>query len=279
MTLLAPGVVWRPVVNHGGLMGPSQGLVVHVQEGDGDVWGWFDSPAARASSHWWVSKTGVLEQYVSADTVAWAEVAGNSGYHSVETEGEDNEPLTAAQVAAIARLYAWGAKAFGWPDQTCDHGGRGLTTHAHYPSGVPDPAWGGHPCPGPLRAAALPAILEQAFAVPEPPVPPAVVNNYPALEGPVPSIIAKLPIGPAGEGWGIFDGGKNTDPGSASLSPAIPFDKFVSATAWSDDPVHDHPDTATPVIGIQDRNGYLYLKATGAPASSATPVAYIAFTA
>jgi hypothetical protein len=99
---------------------------------------------------------------VDTDAVAWAEVAGNAGWISVETEGDPSTPLTQAQVASIGRLFQWLRGLYGFPSQTCDHDGTGLTTHAHYPSGIADPSWGGHPCPGPLRSAQLPAILAAA---------------------------------------------------------------------------------------------------------------------
>lgn len=163
--MICPGATWRPVQNHGGpipVVVSGRGLVVHVQEGNGSPWGWFNNPASQVSSHWWISKAGVLEQYVDTDFEAWAQMAGNASYHSVETEGLASEALTTAQAVMLAALYRWGHQMFGWPFQTCDHGGRGLTTHAHYPSGIPDPAWGGHPCPGALRAGQLPSILKLA---------------------------------------------------------------------------------------------------------------------
>jgi hypothetical protein len=160
--LLAPGAIWRPVQNHGGSLTGPLGLVVHVQQGDGSLAGWFNNPASQVSSHWWISAEGVLEQYVDAELQAWAQEAGNANYHSVETEGYTTSELTAAQLETLGELFTWGRETFGWPSEMCDHGGHGLTTHAHYPSGVPDPAWGGHPCPGPLRAAQLPSLFHLA---------------------------------------------------------------------------------------------------------------------
>jgi len=113
------------------------------------------------------------------------------------------------------------------------------------------------------------------------PVPPIVLqpNAYPSITGgPMPSVGVKLPVGANGEGWGMLDGGKNTDPGSASLPVAVPFSKFVAATPWTDDPAHDHPDTPIPQVGIQNRGGFVLVKVTGAQPGPATPVALVVYT-
>ncbi len=139
---------------------PAKGLVVHVEVGtEAGTNVCFQNPSFQASSHFGCANDGSLDQWVDTDQVAWAEVAGNPGWISVETEGMPDTPLTGAQVASIGRLFAWLQTLYGFPSQTCDHDGAGLTTHAHYPSGVADAAWGGHPCPGSIRSAQLPAIL------------------------------------------------------------------------------------------------------------------------
>lgn len=155
-----PGVVQEPLPNDmGGALATSRGLVLHVQAGGGDPHGWFDRPDVQASSHWWVGKAGELIQYVPADRQAWAQAAGNSGWHSVETEGTPDQPLTAAQIATLARLYAWGHQTWGWPLQLADTtAGTGFGTH-----GMGGSAWGGHTgCPGPARTAQRTQILTAA---------------------------------------------------------------------------------------------------------------------
>lgn len=175
MTTICPFAVYQPVANHSGTLSSHLGLVVHVQVGDGSCYGEFNNPASEASSTWQCMKDGTLLQFVDADLVAWTEMAGNLYYDSVETEGTPDEPFTDAQCATLARLIAWGHHTFGWPLQLVDHGQPGVTTHAHYPSGQPDPAWGDHPCPGSLRSGQLPAVLEQAMGIanaPRPVLPP-----------------------------------------------------------------------------------------------------------
>ena len=141
-------------------MSANLGLVLHVQEGNNSLAGWFNNPSSGASSTFWVSKSGALEQYVDADVCAWAQGSGNSTYDSVETEGYTTEPLTPQQEAMLARLYEWGAVTYGWPDALADQPGqRGLGWH-----GMGGSDWGGHTgCPGDLRDSRRPAILAAAF--------------------------------------------------------------------------------------------------------------------
>ena len=157
---VCPWAAWKPVGNHGGRMSAQLGLVLHVQEGNGGLSGWFNNPASGASSTYWVSKTGALEQYVECETVAWAQGNGNSTYQSVETEGFHTEALTAAQEAALADLYRWGAETFGWPNVCAEQPGRaGFGWH-----GMGGSAWGGHTgCPGDLRKPRRIPILDMAF--------------------------------------------------------------------------------------------------------------------
>lgn len=156
-----PGAIWRPVVNvHKNGTKEHRGLVLHVQAGDNSPFGWFDRTESQASSDFWVSKTGTIEQYVDTGVdYAWAQAAGNAYYASVETEGEPSEALTGAQVEGVAKIYAWGHKTFGWSlvvvDSITEHG---LTWH-----GMGGAAWGGHTgCPGDLRKEQRGAIMVRA---------------------------------------------------------------------------------------------------------------------
>ncbi|MEY2249286.1 N-acetylmuramoyl-L-alanine amidase [Streptomyces sp. BF23-18] len=156
-----PGAVWRPVVNfHPSGVREHRGAVLHVQDGNNSPYGWFNNHASQSSSDFWVSKTGVIEQYVNTGVdYAWAQAAGNPYYASIETEGHPDEPLTAAQIEGVAKIYSWGHTEFSWPlivvDSTTKHG---LTYH-----GVGGSAWGGHPgCPGDLRKPQRAAIIARA---------------------------------------------------------------------------------------------------------------------
>lgn len=152
----------KPIGSHSGPMTDHLGWATHEQDGNGSLYGYFGNAANQASSHFWVAKIGTLEQYIDTAFASWAQEAGNFTYNSIETEGTPDEPWTAPQMATMARLYVWGKQIHGIPLVTCDHGGRGITTHAHYPSGAPDVSWGGHPCPGTIRSAQLPLVVATA---------------------------------------------------------------------------------------------------------------------
>ncbi|MET7982515.1 N-acetylmuramoyl-L-alanine amidase [Streptomyces sp. NPDC005281] len=170
-----PGALWRPVVNHhpNGVK-EHRGLVLHVQDGNNSPYGWFNNAAAEASSDFWVSKSGAIEQYVNTGVdYAWAQAAGNPYYASVETEGHPDEPLTHEQIEGVARIYAWGHAEWAWPlivvDSTTLHG---LTYH-----GVGGAAWGGHTgCPGDLRKPQRAQIMARAVELVAPPAPHRTVS-------------------------------------------------------------------------------------------------------
>ena len=141
---------WLPIganFSQGG-MAPIRGFIPHVQVGDGSLHDFFDNPARQASAHFWISKTGTLEQYVDTDDKAWAEAAGNPYFISCEFEGQVDEPMTSQQLDMGGRLIAWVYGNVGqFPlvvNQSPD--GNGITPH--FAGGA---AWGNHSCPGPLR--------------------------------------------------------------------------------------------------------------------------------
>ena len=164
--MICPFASYRPVVNHGGAMSHHLGLVLHVQQGNGSLYGYFNNPTSQVSSHFWCGKDGTLEQYVDTNNEAWAEAAGNSSYLSVETEGTETEALTQAQLATVSKLLVWAAKGYGFPiTGPVPHGTPGFTPHCN-PNGTPDPAWGNHPCPGPIRLSQMSSIVALATQPP-----------------------------------------------------------------------------------------------------------------
>src|SRR5699024_4620559 len=68
-------------------------------------------------SHFYVRKDGTIEQYMDTAFRSKADRDGNDATISIETQGgvfnPQGEPWTAAQVAAIARIYAWAASTHG----------------------------------------------------------------------------------------------------------------------------------------------------------------------
>jgi hypothetical protein len=152
------GAKWMPVVNHGGAMSAHVGLVLHVCQGDNSQYNHFNTPGAGAvSAHFWVAKTGAVEQYVDGANQAWHAVAANDSYLGVETEGMNTDPLTNAQVKAVAGIYQWAVTSYGIPKRlSAKPGDGGFAWHGE---GGSD--WGGHIyCPGDLRKAQMPDILK-----------------------------------------------------------------------------------------------------------------------
>ncbi|MCK9922464.1 N-acetylmuramoyl-L-alanine amidase [Frankia sp. AgPm24] len=168
-----PGATWRPVPHHSpGLILPPRGFLPHVQMGRGSLLGWFSNARSGVSSHLWLGYDGELEQYVDLTRKAWAEAAGNPYWISCECEGTAAEDYTPAQIARLAEIYRWGMGVYGWPAEvTDDPNGRGIGTHRMGGS-----AWGGHDCPGDLRANRRHDILAAAVAL-DPPTTPIKIKE------------------------------------------------------------------------------------------------------
>lgn len=135
------------------------GLVLHIQEGtEAGSEAWFKNPDAQASSHFLNPKSGGLRQLVDTDDRAWAEMAGNRHWISVENEGYSGDELTDSQVENVAQLFAWIHQTYSTPLQsTDDPNGAGLGWH-----GMGGAAWGGHyDCPGDPIKAQRPRILDR----------------------------------------------------------------------------------------------------------------------
>lgn len=181
---------WRgPVPNKtaGGMVRPFMGVVLHIEQGtEAGTDAWFHNPAAQASAHFGNPKhTKGLDQFVDTDDKAWAEMAGNSKWISVEHEGVAGDHLTPIQIANDADLLAWLHRTEGVPLQTTnDVNMRGVGWH-----GMGGALWGGHyACPGdPIKKArhqiirdAL-TILHQAPAGSHPAAPPRPSHEHPAV--------------------------------------------------------------------------------------------------
>lgn len=149
--------------------------------------GYFNAPY-RPSSHFYVRKNGVVEQYVDTDWRAEADGDGNDATISVETQGglknPNGEEWTPAQVEALAQLYAWAVKTHGIKLQvaTSSHLGarsKGLSWHrlgidGNFPStgilrgrnqrggGMHYSSSFGKPCPGSAKIKQIPGIFARA---------------------------------------------------------------------------------------------------------------------
>jgi hypothetical protein len=142
-----------------------RGWVLHVVVGNGSPWGTFESatPPSRRFSHLWVAKTGAVEQYTPLSRKSWAQAAGNPWWWSVETEGMPSEALTDAQLDALAAWHVWcgAVDRIAGPEDTLGGApGQGIGTHE-----MGGAAWGGHACPGPIRAGQRAEILRRVAAL------------------------------------------------------------------------------------------------------------------
>lgn len=160
---------WRPISNNlGGNITTNLGLVLHHQAGNGSLYNFFNNPSAKVSAHFWVSKSGIIEQYVDTSRVAWHGKSLNSRYVGVETEGCPTspyaEPLTDAAIQALARIYREGRDKHGWTNALANADGqRGFGFHRMAV------ATG---CPCDVRLNRRQDILNIAFgATPKPPIP------------------------------------------------------------------------------------------------------------
>jgi len=112
----------------------------HIADGNGDPGPWWTSllsqpPSKRASAHFWISKTGVLKQYVRLSAQAWSNgpkcqpdttnpliaaivqhgVNPNASTISIEHEGRPGDVMPPAQVATSRRLHGWLSETFKIP--------------------------------------------------------------------------------------------------------------------------------------------------------------------
>jgi peptidoglycan hydrolase-like protein with peptidoglycan-binding domain len=184
MALIDLNWTFSPVVNKTpDAMGEVYGVVVHIMDGSFDgTKSWFNNPQAQASSHFGTRKDGYAEQWVDTKDKAWAEMAGNANYISVENEGSPPDALTDGQVERVAEILQWAHRHYGVPLQLANAPGeRGLGWH-----GMGGNAWGGHfDCPGDPIRAQFNRIIQIATGnapapVPAPPVnPPIGIPAFP----------------------------------------------------------------------------------------------------
>ena len=154
-----PGAAFRPIsyrAEAGTFTSFPRGWIEHVVVGNGSPWGYFEGLKYpnRKFSTFWASKVGVIEQYTETYRESWAQASGNGMYWSVETEGFPDELLTQRQIVACAKIHNF----LQAPDRLANAVGEyGIGTHSM--GGI---AWGGHACPGPLRAGQRMAIIAMA---------------------------------------------------------------------------------------------------------------------
>lgn len=174
---LLKGVRHDLVGGHDGPMSAHLGVVLHVNDSNGNLDNWVANHGNNMSCHVEVYKNGSATQYVDLAFASWCQMSGNSTYLSIETEGYPTEALTEAQCHRIADVYAQCHVLYGIPLNLAERvGQRGFGTHAMGGDG-----WGGHTgCPGDKRKAQRSHILALAAAILEPKPKPPAVPSYPS---------------------------------------------------------------------------------------------------
>lgn len=178
----------------------------------------FNAPN-RASSHFYVRRDGVVEQYVDTAYRAEADLEGNDASVSIETQGgvksPNGEPWADAQVKSLAQLYAWAVETHGVPVRLAKSSKVGPDSHGlswhrlgidgSFPP-LPSPLAGrlqrgggmhysqsaGKACPGDAKIRQVPAIFEAARLILDPPTPskptpPSTPTAPPAQPAPIPT--------------------------------------------------------------------------------------------
>lgn len=177
-----PGYTFSEVVNKTvDGMGEVYGVVIHIMDGSFDgTKSWFNDTAAQASSHFGTARSGYAEQWVDTKDKAWAEMAGNGNYISIENEGTPPDALTDGQITRCSEILRWAHETYGVPYQLANAPGeRGLGWH-----GMGGAAWGGHyDCPGDPIRAQFNEIIARASGNSQPVPSPTPAPSAPAWPG------------------------------------------------------------------------------------------------
>jgi len=148
-------------------------LNLHIAVSEADsLYGFFSG--ADVCANLYVRRSGVIEQYIDTDFCSAADLEGNDGSVSVETQGgvtnADGEPWTPEQVAALARIYAWVRAQHGVANKLATTSrigdeSKGLSWHRlgidpwRVSGGMRYSSSRGKRCPGDARIAQVPAIF------------------------------------------------------------------------------------------------------------------------
>ncbi len=180
---IAPFADWRGPTPNKNVNGSveQRGLVVHIAEGsyEGTI-SWCKNPDSNVSCHFVTAADGRIAQLVDTKDGAWTQINGNNHWISVENEGHTPNPLTDAQVTAIAKIFAWLHEVHGVPLQNNGSvvplpgmpAGPGPNGHglAHHSTGTTAEGWTGgtwghSDCPGPAIQAQKPLIVQRAIEI------------------------------------------------------------------------------------------------------------------
>lgn len=175
---IMPGANVRLIPRHssGARMAVYNRVNLHVAVSEArSLYGYFSGVAD--CSHFYVAKDGTIEQYIDTAYRSKADYNGNDATISVETQGgltnAQGEPWTDAQVASLARIWAWARDTHGIPNvlATSSRAGsnKGLSYHrlgvpgfATSSGGVLYSKKAGKICPGNAKIAQIPGIFALA---------------------------------------------------------------------------------------------------------------------
>jgi hypothetical protein len=138
---------------------------MHQQVGYGSLHGYFSGPA-EVSAHFWVAKTGAVEQYADTQVQTWHARNLNDTYVGVECEGYPEEALTEGQLDGFAALMREGHDVHGWPLVLCERDGQAGLGYHRMPGFDSSTQ-----CPSALRLAQRQTILDRAGAARPAPAP------------------------------------------------------------------------------------------------------------
>lgn len=173
-----PKAIRKPITRHDTPMTRYRGACNHVAVSEGSsLYGYFNQ-AGNPTSHFYVRKTGVVEQYVDTRFQAPAQLQGNHDLISIETQGGvnsvDAEPWTAEQIQTLAEMHAWMHRTHGIKLQLMPNSRSTSFGVGYHKLGV-DPfrvdggeLWSkayGKVCPGAAKIKQIPTIIAKAAAL------------------------------------------------------------------------------------------------------------------
>ena len=164
-TVRMPGTTWQPLPENqtAGTIRPTQ-VILHTVVGSGNPYGYF-ATQSNLESHFWVSLTGGIHQFMDCTRQADANYEANVRAISVETADNgdpDHYPWQPPQIKAILDIIRWVHATYGVPIVRCpawDAPGVGYHTMWGAPSHWTPVA---KTCPGAARIQQFPEILRLA---------------------------------------------------------------------------------------------------------------------
>lgn len=201
MAIWMPGAVRKPLTRNytNASRSTTDAVVLHVAASEAaSLQGWFNNPRAKASSHFYVRRGGVIEQYIPIDKISWAGVKSDARAISIETQGMGTGEWDTGQVNAILAIIAFCRQHYGGiPLRQMTSSKRGEKGIGYHRLGVPasmtqkllgksmtgGELWSGavgKVCPGAARIRQVPTIVAKAKNTGTPVTP---VTPTPAVPG------------------------------------------------------------------------------------------------